>query len=56
MADVWKMKPEELIAVIRAAAIPLFGEEKFRRLQFLDKKTLQRLTFLVRRAVQNQGY
>lgn len=56
MAEIETMSSEELIAVIRAADLPLLHEETIRRLQFFDQKTLQRLAFLARRVVQNQGY
>ncbi len=56
LSDIRRMNSEELIAVIRLAEVPLFGESVVEHLTYSDRATLEKLMFLARRTVQNQGY
>ena len=56
LAQIRRMSREELIAVIRIAAVPLFRGSVVEHLPYSDRDTLEKLVFLARRTVENQGY
>jgi hypothetical protein len=51
-----RMDRRKLIAVIRAAKMPLIRADIDSGLEFCDRDTLQRLAYLGRRSCRNQGY
>ena len=53
IAEVRDLSREELIALIRAADIPLLRGET-EHLRYTDRETLERLAFLAQRTVRNQ--
>ena len=48
------MSDSELVGVIRAARLPLMIDRIGQRLQFQDRRTLERLAYLARRCCQNR--
>ncbi|MEX0726134.1 MAG: hypothetical protein WEB58_00910 [Planctomycetaceae bacterium] len=50
------MDCSELIAAIKSTELPLLTEEQLCRLTFQDRETLERLLYLARKCVRNQGY
>lgn len=55
-AEIRQMDREALIQVIRSAQVPLFCEHVIDHLRFSDRADLEKVAFLARRTVQNQGY
>jgi hypothetical protein len=54
--DIRRLSSDELMAAVHAAAVPLFRADAIDRLQYCDRPTLERIVFLARRTVRNQGY
>lgn len=55
-AAICNMSADELSAVVRAADVALFAERVTGHLEYYDRRALERLAFLARRTVRNQGY
>ncbi|MDA0833511.1 MAG: hypothetical protein O2955_13790 [Planctomycetota bacterium] len=55
-ADIAHMDCTELIAAIKSTELPLLTDEQLARLTFQDRDTLERLLYLARKCVRNQGY
>jgi hypothetical protein len=56
LADIRQMRSDELVEMIRFADVPLFRGSAIEHLPYSDRATLERLAFLARRTVRNQGY
>ena len=56
MAEIHAMSAQELATVIRSADIPLLRESVLGHLGYYDRVTRERLAFLARHTVRNQGY
>jgi hypothetical protein len=54
--DIRRMYPEDLVALIRLADVPLFRDRVNGHLPYLDRPTLERLAFLAQWTVQNQNH
>jgi hypothetical protein len=53
--DIRRMHPEDLVALIRLADVPLFRDRVNGHLPDLDRPTLERLAFLAQWTVQHQS-
>ncbi len=51
-----EMNCADLIDAIKSTELPLLTEDKIARLSFQDRDTLERLLYLARKCVRNQGY
>lgn len=54
--EIADMDCTDLIAAIKSTELPLLTEEQLARLTFQDRETLERLLYLARKCVRNQGY
>lgn len=52
--EISQMACDEMLWMIRAARLPLFPVANERRLELLDRKTLERLVYLARRCCHNR--
>ncbi|MFN0197829.1 MAG: hypothetical protein ACKVT0_13880 [Planctomycetaceae bacterium] len=51
-----EMTCADLIDAIKSTELPLLTDDKIARLMFQDRDTLERLLYLARKCVRNQGY
>ena len=56
LGQIRQMTREELITVINVADVPLLRGSVIEHLPYSDRDTLEKLAFLARRTVKNQGY